>query len=327
MRVLCVNVGSESRKYAYYEGDDELWSEHIENRHERLNPVRLRDKFDVVAMRVVAPGAFFQLHRGIDIEYMHHLERARELAPLHVEPIIKEIQYFKNHFPKVPQVAISDSAFHATIPAHARQYAIPAEDAKKLGIEKYGYHGISLSYVVDTLKKKKSLPGRLIVCHLGGGSSITAIKDGKSIDTTMGMTPLAGLPMATRVGDIDPGALVYLATAKKLTNEKLEEYLTTDSGFLGIAGTADMRELLAREKTDPGAALAIQMFVYQIQKYIGAYTAALGGLDTLVFTGTIGERSEPIRSKVLASQNLRGTDVVIMPTNEMVEMARLVHLN
>lgn len=327
MRVLCVNIGSESRKYALYEGDAELWSEHIENRHEHLDPVRLREKFDVVAVRVVAPGVFFQSHRGIDTEYMHTLERARELDPLHIEPIIKEINFFKNHFPKIPQVAISDSAFHASIPAHARQYAIPAEDAKKFGIEKYGYHGISVSYVVDTLKKKGSLKERVIVCHLGGGSSITALKSGKSVDTTMGMTPLAGLPMATRVGDIDPGALAYLASAKKMTNEKLGAYLTKESGFLGVAGTADMRELLAREQKDHAVALAIQMFVYQIQKYIGAYTSVLGGLDTLVFTGTIGERSEPIRSKVLAGQKFSGADVVVMPTNEMVEMARLVHLS
>lgn len=323
MKVLCANIGSESRKYALFSDGNELWSEHIENQHEQLNPERLKEHVDVIAMRVVAPGVFFQTHRVIDEAYMSELERVSMLDPVHIKPVVAEINFFRGHFPNAPQIAISDSAFHSTIPDYARIYAIPARDTASLGIQKYGYHGISVSYVVATLKEHGLLGDRTIVCHLGGGSSITALKNGKSVDTTMGMTPLGGLPMATRVGDIDPGALVHLSAVKHFTPGQLSEYLSQESGFKGIAGTADMRELLARESSDPAAALAIQLYVYQIQKHIGAYTAVLGGLDTLVFTGTIGLRAEKIREKVVEDLNLEGVRILYFETNEMAEMARL----
>ncbi len=323
MKTLIVNIGSESKKYALYEEGREVWAAQIENREEKLAEDRLADNFDLIAFRVVAPGNFFRQHRVIDENYLAQLQSARAKTPLHVDLILAEIKNFQARFPTTRLVAISDSAFHRTIPDRARYYALPTEDARELEIERFGYHGISLSSIVEKLKEQGPLPEKIIVCHLGGGSSVTALKSGESVDTTMGLTPLAGLPMATRVGDLDPGALVYLAEAKNLAGEKLEEYLANQCGFLGVAGTSDMRELLARETSDERAALAVKMFVYQIQKYIGAYAAVLGGLDLLVFSGTIGERSEPIRDKILAGLGSLGANSIIISRNEMAEMARL----
>ncbi len=323
MRIFVVNIGSESKKYALYEGEHELWSVHIENRQDVLEDSKLAGAFDVIAFRIVAPGDFFRKDRVIDADYMAQLQSARMKAPMHINLTMAEIVSFQERFPGMRLVGISDSAFHRTIPDHARYYALPAVDTTALEIERFGYHGISLSSIMEVLKTQGPIPARIIVCHLGGGSSITAIKDGKSIDTTMGMTPLSGLPMATRIGDIDPGALAYLAAMKDLRGEKLEEYLANQCGFFGVAGTNDMRELLARESIDEHAALALNMFVYQIQKYIGAYAAILGGLDALIFSGTIGERSDPVKSKILAGLDLRGAHSLTVPTDEMTEMARL----
>lgn len=326
MKILVVNLGSESKKYALYEDGRELWMVHIENRQDRLDEDRLAtNDIDAIAFRIVAPGSFFQGHRLIDDEYCRLLAAARSRAPLHIDPILAEIQFFRNRFPTNHLFAISDSAFHTTMPDYARAYALPAADVAELELQRFGYHGISLSSIVEKLKERGrgSVPARVIVCHLGGGSSVTALKDGVSVDTTMGLTPLAGLPMATRVGDLDPGALSYLAEVKNLHGERLVEYLARASGFLGVAGTSDMRELLERESADERAALAIRMFVYQIQKHIGAFMVVLGGLDLLVFSGTIGERSEPVRNKVLAGLNLAGVAVEVISSNEMAEMARL----
>ncbi len=326
MQILIVNPGSESRKYALYSDTRELWSVHIENNHERLTEEQLADcQPDVIAFRIVAPGDFFQSHRPVDPEYLQTLARARSRAPLHIDPVLAEIEFFQARFPASRLFAVSDSAFHRTLPDHARVYALPFSDTTDLELARFGYHGISLASIVRTLRERGAVPRRVVACHLGGGSSITALRAGESVDTSMGFSPLAGLPMATRAGDLDPGALSYLAEAKDLHGEQLTQYLAQESGFLGVAGTADMRELLARELAgDERAALAIRLFVYQIRKFIGAYRAVLGGLDLLVFSGTIGERSEPIRSKVLEGLDLAGAGVEVIASNEMAEMASIV---
>lgn len=325
MQILIINPGSESRKYALYSDTRELWSVHIENTHERLTEEQLGDcRPDVIAFRIVAPGTFFQSHRFIDSAYLQALTQAQARAPLHIAPVLTEIEFFQARFPSCPLLAISDSAFHRTLPDYARAYALPLADSAALEIARFGYHGISLASIVRILQGRGVMPECVIACHLGGGSSITALRAGESVDTSMGFSPLAGLPMATRAGDLDPGALGYLAEAKGLHDEQLTRYLAQESGFLGLAGTADMRELLARELAgDERAALAIQIFVYQIRKYIGAYRAVLGGLDLLVFSGTIGERSEPIRSKVLAGLDLAGAGVEVIASNEMAEMVQV----
>jgi len=324
MKILVVNIGSQSKKYSSFENDMGIWSVVIEQRDGQLDEEKLRNPFDMIAFRVVAPGNFFREHKIIDEEFLAQLESARVKAPLHIDRLLSEIKFFRTKFSNVKMVAISDSAFHFTLPDYARLYALPIDDAKKFDIEHFGYHGISVSSIVEILKSRGLLQEKIIVCHLGGGSSITALKNGESVDTSMGFTPLSGLSMATRVGEIDPGALVYLSEAKNLHGEKFEEYLANQCGFLGFAGTPSMKQLLAQEATDEKSALVIKMFVYQVQKYIGAYAVALGGLDLLVFSGGIGEVSEPIRSKILAGLGALGQNVLVVPTNEAAEMVRLV---
>ncbi|MHB0978165.1 MAG: acetate kinase [Minisyncoccota bacterium] len=323
MKILTVNVGSESKKYSSFENDMGIWSVTIEQKDGQLGEEKLNDQFDVIAFRVVAPGNFFREHKVIDEEFLTQLESARIKAPLHVERLLSEIKFFRAKFPNVKMVAISDSAFHFTLPDYVRLYSLPINDTKEFDIEHFGYHGISLSSIVEILKSRGLLPEKVIICHLGGGSSITALKNGESIDTSMGFTPLSGLTMATRVGEIDPGALVYLSEVKNLHGEKFEEYLANQCGFFGFAGTPSMKQLLAQEAMDEKSALVIKMFVYQVQKYIGAYAVALGGLDLLVFSGGIGEVSEPIRSKILAGLGALGQNVLVVPTNESAEMVRL----
>lgn len=323
MKTLTVNIGSRSKKYALYSDGVEAWSVVIETKDNLISKDILHEAPDAIVFRIVAPGIYFRQHRIIDDVFLSHLESAKPKAPLHIQPTLEEIKYFKKNFPHTKLVAISDSAFHAKLPDYARLYALPTPDAQTFEIERFGYHGISLSSIVETLKTQGKLPEKIIVCHLGGGSSVTAIKNGVSIDTSMGFSPLSGLPMATRVGDIDAGAIVYLSTIKGLQGDDLEEYLMSTCGFLGLAGTDDMKRLIAEEKTNPQAVLAIQMFVYQIQKYIGAYAVALGGLDLLIFSGGIGEPSEPIRSKIIAGLGDLGKNILMVPTRESEEMVRL----
>lgn len=335
-KYLVVNLGSASKKYALYEGGKELFFAHYEKEGNnvivtegkggaRIKSVITSENYETsaqrlidlciasgcitaikdigaVGFRVVASGEYFNATKLIDDEYRAKLAQEYEIAPLHVAAVSKGIEEVYALFQETPFVAVSDSAFHAELPEYARTYALPTEDAKKLSLYRYGYHGISIRSVLHTIKELAgALPSRVIVCHLGGGASVTAVKDGKSIDTSMGFTPLEGLVMATRVGDIDSGALIYLAKKLGLSLEALDEYLNHQCGLLGLSGGKEsgVRELLELEKTDDAdARLALAVFVYRIKKYIGAYAAALGGLDMLVFTATIGERSSVTRARV-----------------------------
>lgn len=335
-KYLVVNLGSASKKYSFYDGDKELFFAHYEKEDgnfvvtkgksgERIKSVITKEDYEnsakrlleilvsygcivdwkeisAVGFRVVAPGEYFNKTRFIDEEYRNKLAEEYEIAPLHVAVILKGIKDFYGLIPEVPFIAVSDSDFHSEIPDYAKIYALPIEDSQKLSLYRYGYHGISIRSVLHTIKEMTGvLPSRIIVCHLGSGASITAVKDGKSIDTSMGFTPLEGLVMATRAGDMDSGALIYLAKKLGLSLEKMDEYLNHKCGLLGLSGGKEsgVRELLELEKSgDEKAKLALEIFVYRIKKYIGAYIAALGGLDVLVFTATIGERSFIARSRI-----------------------------
>lgn len=376
-KILSVNPGSASRKFAIYDGDKRLFLVHIETEKGKyilnlevndgketqeisetdykndvefvLNMAKVRGvisgKSDIsgIGVRIVAPGEYFYSHNPIDAEFEQKLAEAEEEAPLHIRPIREELQKLDSAMPGVKKIAVSDSAFHAPLPAHARLYAIPKAAAQKYNIYRFGYHGISVQSVVKKIPALTgSIPERVIICHLGSGSSITAVKGGKSVDTSMGFTPLEGLPMGTRVGDIDAGALIYLGQKLSLDYAQLEKYLNKQSGFLGISGkTADVRELLELEKSgDPDAALALKIFVYKIQKYIGAYAAAMGGVDLVVFTATIGERSVIMRERIasglefmgVALDSLKnttpagdafvGNKLAVIATDELGEIAR-----
>jgi len=211
------------------------------------------------------------------------------------------MESFHEHYPNVPQIACFDTAFHSQMPRVAKILPIPRRFDKK-GVQRFGFHGLSYSYLMEELQRlagDKAAKGRIILAHLGNGASMAAVRNGKGIDTTMGFTPAAGLPMSTRSGDLDPGLVWYLARTEKITGQKFHDMVHHQSGLLGVSETSsDMRDLLAREKKDVRAAEAVAMFCYQARKWIGAFTAALGGLDTLVFAGGIGENAPVVRARI-----------------------------
>lgn len=341
--ILVANPGSASRKYALYRDGVQVVRLHIEyvgsaliahvttDKHEQSIPLKSNDLHDCVtelidllhstggltegsairaiAIRIVAPSPDF-LHDQVLNEYeISRLEQLYDIAPLHIGATLNEIRQLKLHIPDVPIVGISDSAFHITKPDFAWNYGISLEDADEFQVKRFGYHGISLSSVVSTVKNSKyGLSGKMIICHLGSGASVTALQDGKSVDTSMGYSPLEGLMMSTRSGTMEFLAGLSLARQKNISADKLAEDLNNKSGLLGISGSSDdIRELVEKElQGDYRAGLALRMYVYKIQQAIGQMAASLQGVDTLVFTGTVGQRSFAIRERVLAGLDFLG---------------------
>ncbi len=254
-----------------------------------------------IALRIVAPSTYFQVDRVIDQEALAKLTALESRVPLHIEASLQEVRSLQRYFPDTRIIGISDSAFHSTMPEHASYYGLPRDTAHKLDIKRFGYHGLSVESAVETLRALDKLPLRLVVCHLGSGSSVTAVQGGKSLDTTMGYSPLEGVMMATRSGSLDITAALALRRELKLNDAQLEDYLNHKAGLLGLSGqSSNIRQLLKLERQgNYGAILALDKFVYSQQQAIGQMSAALGGIDALVFTGTVGERSAPIRRRVV----------------------------
>jgi acetate kinase len=251
---------------------------------------------DAVGHRVVHGGPHCLEHTLIDETVLADLDRARTFAPLHVPVALALIDFAQARFPGLKQVACFDTAFHAGMPEVARRLPLP-RDLYDEGVHRYGFHGLSCESIVRQLGA--DLPDRLVVAHLGSGCSVTAIAKGRSIDTSMGLTPTGGTVMATRPGDLDPGVLLYLMREKHLDDQALETMLDRHSGLAGISGaTGDMRRLRETAGTDPRAAMAIEIFCYAATKQIAAMAAALGGLDLLVFTGGIGEHDAATRRRI-----------------------------
>lgn len=306
-------------------------------------------ELNAIALRVVAPGTFFQAHRRIDGAFIAKLEAATQSAPLHVPHILAELAACQKLFPRAVLLAVSDSAFHSTLPLQARNYSLQAADAEAGDIYRFGYHGLSVASVSRRLPEV--LPahgGRVIVCHIGGGVSVTALKDGQSVETTMSYAPASGLVMGSRAGDLDAAGLLALMRYKNLKVPDAEVYLNTQGGLRGLAKESDIRQLLDRYARQEETALqALDSFVYHLQKAIAASTVALGGVDTLVFTATAGVRSSEIRSLVCARLSYLGIEVqpntneahcntdgvisaadsavqvAVLRTDEMGEMARI----
>lgn len=379
---LIVNPGSASRKYALYKDTIKIASIHFETKGKQVffsinnqdpqlagishitfassilakllvnnNLITELNDIEVVVIRIVAPSDYFQEHRVLNSIARQNLQKLEETDPVHVSVTIQEICLLEKFIPHKKLIGISDSAFHATMPKYSQTYGIAQKDAKKFGIKRYGYHGLSVQSVIKQLHTHNSLPEKLIVCHLGGGSSITAVKNGKSIDTSMGYSPLEGLLMSTRSGNIDPTALDILQKGLKLTPAKLQDYLYHQCGLLGVSGkSSDIRDLLVYEKEkDEQSKLALQMYVNRIQQFIGQMSASLGGIDAIVFTGTIGERSATIRNRICKRLQFLGIEldktlnkqkkvvteliristsgapvsIYIIPTDEMSQMLKL----
>lgn len=230
------------------------------------------------------------------------------LAPNHLPEEITAIKLFRDAFEGMPQVVCYDTTFHAGMPPCAKYYPLPLV-YKKEGLMRYGFHGLSYEYVMTRLADTQANKRKIIIAHLGSGSSMAAVKDGKSIDTTMGMSPMGGLVMSTRSGDLDPGVVLFLLKRTNMSVSEVDELLSKHSGLKAIAGTGDMQELLKSEYTDGKATEAIDMFCYQAKKFIGALAAAMGGLDMLVFTGGIGENSATIRERICDDMEFLGISV------------------
>jgi acetate kinase len=293
-----------------------------------------------VGHRLVHGGARFTDPQRVTPEFLSEIAKLVPLDPNHLPAAIEGIRFVAAKFPDLPQVACFDTAFHRTIPQVARMYALPRRLFDE-GIRRYGFHGLSYEYIMGELRalESKLADGRVIIAHLGSGASMVAVRDGKSIDTSMGFTPLEGLVMATRSGDVDPGAVLYLMdrAAKKMSPKEMDELLNAQSGLLGVSETSgDMRALLAAMRDDTRAADAVNLFCYRAKKYLGAYAAALGGLDVLVFTGGIGERAGVVRAQICEGMDFLGirldapanaADAAVISSRESRVKVRVIRTN
>lgn len=268
--------------------------------------------------RIVHGGPFYSAPQKITVELRQQLRTLVPLAPLHLPAQIDLIEAIARHYPHLPQVACFDTAFHSAMPEIARRLPLTRRLWDE-GVRRYGFHGLSYEFIVDSLGHEAE--GRVIVAHLGNGASIAAIRGGKSVDTSMGLTPTGGFMMSTRSGDLDPGVLLYLLQ-NGYTREQLERLLTHESGLLGVSGSSsDMKTLLESRGHDPAADLAIRMFCYGVRKFIGAYAAALCGLDILVFTGGIGEHAPQVREEICRGLEFLGIELDL---RENAENASLI---
>jgi acetate kinase len=346
--VLTINAGSSSIKFALYqageplkrgisgevdriglsgtnltfkdaagnqqEGRDMAASEHKSGANSLIDWLEQQDGFSSVGgvgHRVVH-GMTHTEPELVSQELLDELHRLSPYDPEHLPREIELIEAFRQRHPKLPQVACFDTAFHRTMPRVAKLLPIPRRfDAK--GVQRYGFHGLSYAYLMEELARlgdPAAKTGRVILAHLGNGASMAAVRDGKSIDTSMGFTPTAGLVMSTRTGDIDPGLAPYLARTEQITSKQFYEMANHESGLLGVSETSsDMRDLLAKEAGDVRAAEAVALFCYEAKKRIGSFAAALGGLHTLVFAGGIGENAPPIRARICEGLGFLGVEL------------------
>jgi acetate kinase len=269
---------------------------------------------DLVAVghRVVHGGPNYHEPQRLTSALMEELRRLIPLDPEHLPAEILLIDALNRRFPQLVQIACFDTAFHHDLPRVAQLLPIPRRYAGQ-GVRRYGFHGLSYEFLLAELKRTEGAAaagGRIVLAHLGNGASLAAVRDGKPIDTSMGFTPVAGVPMGTRSGDLDPGLVWYLARTEGLDAQQFDELVNRKSGLLGVSEiSSDMRDLLRREAADPRAADAVGLFCYQLLKWIGAYTAALGGLDTLIFAGGIGENAPSVRARICAGLGYLGVEI------------------
>ncbi|MGO8905926.1 MAG: acetate/propionate family kinase [Solirubrobacteraceae bacterium] len=307
MRVLVVNAGSSSLKLRLLDGADRILAEdELDTPRAALDSEALEralasplGEAQAVGHRIVHGGERFRSAVRIDADVEKALRELTDLAPLHQPKSLAALDAVTAALPELPAVACFDTAFHATLPAAAATYALPARYRDRWGLRRYGFHGLSHAWVARRAAELYGGSGRqprIVSCHLGAGASLCAIRDGCSIDTTMGFTPLEGLVMATRSGSVDPGMLLWLLKREGISADELAEALEHSSGLLGLCATGDMREVLTRaDAGDRSARLALEVYLHRLCAGIAAMAAALGGLDALVFTGGVGEGSAAVR--------------------------------
>ncbi|MDA3802873.1 MAG: acetate/propionate family kinase [Patescibacteria group bacterium] len=384
---LIVNTGSASKKYSFYNENENVYTAHFEKEGESLilsetingkkekktvdsvdypksaslvikslvenKILESEDDLQAIGIRIVAPGNYFLETQEITSEYIKKAEKTLEKVPLHLGPALEEVKNLKKIFnDTIPIIGVSDSVFHKTIPDENRIYSIPINDTREFEIYRFGYHGISCQSIISQVKDILGyIPEKTVVCHLGGGASISAILKGKSINNSMGFTPLEGLTMATRVGDIDPGVVLYLSEKLNKSHNELEKYFNSQCGLLGLSGKSDdMRELLKGEREgDNDCKLALKVYKERVRENISKMATNLGGIDLLVFAGTVGERSYVQRERICEGMEYMGVKldkkknnlnegdvldigdensrakILIIKTNEMEEIAKEVY--
>ena len=347
-RVLTINAGSSSIKFALFESEGlrriesgaiegigssaaTLTIKSIEPGEIHSRPVNATDQESAVrelmrwiearadpvplsaaAHRIVQGGPNYDRHQRITAPMLEELRALSAFDPEHMPQELRLAELFQQRFPELPQVACFDTEFHRDLPRVARILPIPRRYEAR-GVRRYGFHGLSYAYLAGRLAElagASAAQGRVILAHLGSGASLAALRSGRSIDTSMAFTPTAGVPMSTRSGDLDPGLVWYLASSEQLDAKGFHRMVNTESGLLGVSETSsDMRELLAREAQDVRAAEAVALFCYQVKKWVGAFAAALGGLDTLVFAGGIGEKAPPVRERICEGLGFLGLQI------------------
>jgi len=350
MKILVINCGSSSAKYELFDvkkdcsvargivdriSKKSAYSKAIKTIEKRLTDpkkgaIKFTGEIKGIGHRVVHGGEDFKKATLITNDVIEGIKKYNKLAPLHNPPALAGIRACLKNFPGIPQVAVFDTAFHQTMPDYSFVYGIPYDLYKRHGVRRYGFHGTSHRYVAEKAAKilKRPLTKlKIVTAHLGNGCSMAAILNGKSVDTTMGLTPLEGLLMGTRCGDLDPAIVAFLIEKKKWTPTHINNVLNKRSGLLGISGISnDMRDILREMKRgNARARLAFNIFVYRIKKYVGAYAAAMKGLDAVIFTAGIGENVPAIKN--IVAKDLRpifGRRVkfLIVPTNEELLIAR-----
>jgi acetate kinase len=332
LRVLVVNAGSSSVKLRLLGDDDTLVAERdLDAPRSEVDSDALTAALDgldadVTGHRVVHGGTRFREAVRVDDEVVRELRGLVDLAPLHQPKSLAALEAVSRALPDVPAVACFDTAFHATLPAAAYTYALPAELRERFAVRRYGFHGLSHAYASRRAAQSTGA-ARIVTCHLGAGASLCAVLDGRSVDTTMGFTPLEGLVMATRSGSVDPGLVLWLLERGRMTEPEMAAALEHESGLLGLAGTADMREVL--ERNDERARLALDVYIHRLRAGIAAMAASLGGLDVLVFTGGVGENSARVRELACEGIGFLGVspdNVLVIPAREDLEIARQVRL-
>lgn len=339
MQILVLNSGSSSIKYKLFDiqeglerlldkGLVERIGEKVPSHKEAINIIldKAGSKIDAVGHRVVHGGDRFSKSVLIDDSVIKAIEDFVELAPLHNPPSLLTINESKKMLSGIPHVAVFDTAFYCDMPEYAYFYAIPYKFYEKYRIRKYGFHGTSHRYVSEQagcILKRPLNELRLITCHLGNGCSITAVENGRAIDTSMGFTPLEGLVMGTRSGDMDPAIIPYIMEKEKMDVNRVIEMLNKKSGLLGISElTNDMRELMKEKNGNRKVKLALDIFIYRIKKYIGAYAGVMSGCDAVVFTGGIGENNPGLIEEICKGVVLEDTEKLMIPTDEELMIAR-----
>ncbi|MHB1752019.1 MAG: acetate/propionate family kinase [Acidiferrobacter sp.] len=332
--ILCINSGSSSLKFALYVMDNpreevlargavenlggpechidfQMGAETVRTQTDKAldHHAAIGAMFELLASyrietpqavghRLVSGGPLHLRHARIDPQFLHDLREAIPFAPLHIPAAIDAIESVDHHYPQLLQIACMDTAFHAALPEVAARLALPRYLWDE-GVRKYGFHGLSYEYIMSVLPPSAQ-KGRVIIAHLGNGASMAAVVGGRPVDTTMGLTPAGGFMMGTRSGDLDPGVLFYLLAHMGHTPKTIEDLINHHAGLCGVSdGIADMQTLLQERPTNPHASQAVDMFCYQARKTIGALTAAMDGVDTLIFTGGIGEHAAPVRAAII----------------------------